>query len=68
MAGMKIPMPWATGRVVESTHPLRDNYKFKDTVHIPGARYLYLRFDGRCASQYDYDKLSIHIGEYIYYL
>lgn len=36
---------------------MRDNYKFKETVHIPGARCLYLRFDSRCSSQYDYDKV-----------
>jgi hypothetical protein len=42
---------------LESFHPVRDNYKLKETVHIPGARCLYLRFDTRCASQYDYDKV-----------
>lgn len=44
---------------METIHPVRDNYKFKETVHIPGARCLYLRFDPRCSSQYDYDKVSI---------
>ena len=62
MAGIKIPTPWATGKVIESGHPLRDNYKFKETIHIPGARCLYIRFDTRCASQYDYDKLALHAG------
>ena len=57
LAGLKIPTPWATGKTLESVHPIRDNYKFKDTVHIPGARCLYLRFDPRCSSQYDYDKV-----------
>nr|KAG5713128.1 hypothetical protein BaRGS_007655 [Batillaria attramentaria] len=47
---------------VETIHPVRDNYKFKETVHIPGARCLYLRFDPRCSSQYDYDKLIIYAG------
>ena len=42
---------------METVHPVRDNYKFKETVHIPGARCLYLRFDSRCSSQYDYDKV-----------
>lgn len=59
---LKIPTPWASGRTIESIHPVRDNYKFKETVHIPGAHCLYLRFDNRCASQYDYDKLIIHAG------
>ncbi|XP_076346000.1 putative E3 ubiquitin-protein ligase HECTD4 isoform X3 [Tachypleus tridentatus] len=62
LAGLKIPTPWATGRTVESVHPLRDNYKFRETVHISGARCLYLHFDPRCSSQYDYDKLSIYAG------
>ncbi|XP_014675681.1 PREDICTED: LOW QUALITY PROTEIN: probable E3 ubiquitin-protein ligase HECTD4 [Priapulus caudatus] len=62
LAGLKIPAPWATGKSVESSHPLRDNYKFKETVHIPGARCLFLRFDIRCSSQYDYDKLILYAG------
>ncbi|KAI1901157.1 hypothetical protein AGOR_G00057300 [Albula goreensis] len=62
LAGLKIPAPWAAGKTVETVHPVRDNYKFKETVHIPGARCLYLRFDPRCSSQYDYDKLVIYAG------
>uniref|UniRef100_A0A3B3VAG9 HECT domain-containing protein n=1 Tax=Poecilia latipinna TaxID=48699 RepID=A0A3B3VAG9_9TELE len=57
LTGLKIPAPWAAGKTVETMHPVRDNYKFKETVHIPGARCLYLRFDARCSSQYDYDKV-----------
>ena len=57
LTGIKIPTPWASGKTVETIHPVRDNYKFKETVHIPGARCLYLRFDPRCSSQYDYDKV-----------
>uniref|UniRef100_A0A3P9K7D3 HECD4 ligase n=1 Tax=Oryzias latipes TaxID=8090 RepID=A0A3P9K7D3_ORYLA len=62
LTGLKIPAPWAAGKNVETVHPVRDNYKFKETVHIPGARCLYLRFDSRCSSQYDYDKLVIYAG------
>ena len=58
LTGLKIPAPWAAGKTVETVLPVRDNYKFKETVHIPGARCLYLRFDTRCSSQYDYDKVS----------
>ena len=58
LAGLKIPAPWSTGKSIESIHPVRDNYKFKETVHIPGARCLFLRFDPRCSSQYDYDKVG----------
>lgn len=55
---LRIPAPWAAGKTVETIHPVRDNYKFRETVHIPGARCLYLRFEPRCASQYDYDKVN----------
>ena len=59
---LKIPTPWAAGRSVESSHPLRDNYKLKETIKIPGARCLYVKFDKKCSSQYDYDKLILHEG------
>ncbi|XP_071790886.1 probable E3 ubiquitin-protein ligase HECTD4 isoform X2 [Asterias amurensis] len=62
LASLKIPAPWATGKTVECIHPVRDNYKFRETVHIPGARCLYLRFDPRCATQYDYDKVIVYAG------
>lgn len=61
LAGLKIPAPWSSGKTVESIHPVRDNYRFKETVHIPGARCLYLRFDPRSSSQYDYDKVWLVI-------
>ena len=61
LAGLRIPAPWTCGKSVETIHPVRDNYKFKETVHIPGARCLYLKFDTRCASQYDYDKVAQHV-------
>lgn len=69
LAGLKIPAPWSSGKAIESIHPVRDNYKLKESVHIPGARCLYLRFDPRCASQYDYDKvnnLDVYFTEQIY--
>ncbi|XP_059171920.1 probable E3 ubiquitin-protein ligase HECTD4 isoform X2 [Physella acuta] len=62
LTGLKIPTPWASGKTVETIHPVRDNYKFKETIHIPGARCLYLRFDSRCSSQYDYDKVVVYAG------
>ena len=60
---IKIPAPWAAGRVVETIHPVRDNYRFKETVSFPGATNLYLKFDPRCSSQYDYDKVVVYAGE-----
>ena len=59
---LKIPEPWRAGKIVESTHPLKDNYKFKETIKIPGARGLYLKFDNRCSTQYDYDKVVLCAG------
>ena len=70
LSEIKIPTPWAAGRILESCHPLRDNYKFKETIKIPGARCLFIKFDPRCSSQYDYDKLVLHAGQcqYQYFL
>ena len=77
LSSISIPAPWASGRTVETIHPVRDNYKFKETVSFPGARHLYLKFDPRCSSQYDYDKvimtvlyslISLYIRLSIYYL
>ena len=59
---LKVPEPWKAGKIIESSHPLRDNYKFKETIKIPGATCLYLKFDKRCSTQYDYDKLVLHTG------
>ena len=53
-----IPSPWASGRLVETIHPVRDNYRFKETISFPGARHLFLKLDPRCSSQYDYDKVG----------
>ena len=59
---LTVPAPWASGtcRLIETIHLLRNNYKFKETVSFPGARHLYLKFDPRCSSQYDYDKVSLN--------
>lgn len=57
-----VPKPWSKGILLESIHPLRDNYKFNETVCIKGASCLYLTFDKRSSSQYDYDKVIIHSG------
>uniref|UniRef100_A0A8C4Q6L6 HECT domain-containing protein n=1 Tax=Eptatretus burgeri TaxID=7764 RepID=A0A8C4Q6L6_EPTBU len=60
--GIKIPQPWAFGRRIETEHPVRDNYHFRDTFTVPGARSLFLLFDSRCSTQYDYDKLTVYAG------
>jgi len=61
LAGLKIPNPWMSGRVVESVHPVYDGYKLKETLYIKGASSLYLQFDRQCATQYDYDRVSYSI-------
>ena len=48
---------------METIHPVRDNLRFKETVSFPGARNLYLKFDPRCSSQYDYDKVTVYAGD-----
>lgn len=57
---IQVPAPWATGRTIETVHPVRDNYRFKETVTFPGAKNLYLKFDPRSSSQYDYDKVIVY--------
>jgi len=63
LSHIKVPAPWATGRLVETIHPVRDNYKFKETISFPGAKNLYLKFDPRSSSQYDYDKVIVYAGD-----
>ena len=36
-----------------------DEYKTQRTVSLFGAKTLYLKFDERCATQYDYDKVGM---------
>lgn len=50
--------PWLRPRKVESPHPVRDAYQCCETVVLPGVSCLYLNFDLRCATQYDYDKVG----------
>ena len=64
LADPKIPDLSKPGeKVLESIHPLRDDYKFKESVSIPGAKYLFLRFDPRCSTQLaDSDILTVYSG------
>ena len=32
-------------------------------MSFPGAKHLYLKFDPRCSSQYDYDKVIVYSGD-----
>ena len=56
------PFPFQYQKTCESPHPVRDSCKMKDTVIFTGARKLCLKFDARCATQYDYDKLTLFSG------
>ncbi|XP_059095573.1 probable E3 ubiquitin-protein ligase HECTD4 [Tigriopus californicus] len=62
-AGTFVPCPWDEGRIIESVHPLRENYKVRETFTILGSKHLYLFFDPRCSTQYDYDKVVIYQGK-----
>ncbi|XP_028400510.1 probable E3 ubiquitin-protein ligase HECTD4 [Dendronephthya gigantea] len=59
---VSIPKPWLTAQTVASMHPVCDEYKTQRTVSLFGAKSLYLKFDERCATQYDYDKLVVYAG------
>ena len=48
---------------METAHPVTDGYKYKDTISFPGAQNLYLKFDPRCSSQYDYDRVMVYAGD-----
>lgn len=50
---------WTRSSKVESIHPIRDDYKLTKTVTFKGAKCLYVKFDPRCATQYQYDKVLI---------
>ena len=52
-----VPSPWSSPRKVESPHPVRDEYQCCKTVVLPGASCLFITFDPRCATQYEYDKV-----------
>ena len=60
---MSIPKPWLGARTVASMHPVCDEYKLQKTITFFGAKALYVKFDERCATQYDYDKVgnTIHM-------
>lgn len=58
-----VPCPWDEGRIIESVHPLRENYKVRETFTILGTKHLYLFFDPRCSTQYDYDKVVLYQGK-----
>lgn len=62
LSRLPLPTPWTLGKVVETAHPVPDHYKFEETVTFPGAKKLFLKFDDRCSTQYDYDKVGLRGG------
>ena len=64
LADPKIPDLSKPGeKTLESIHPLKDDYKFKECVTISGAKFLFLRFDPRCSTQLaDSDILTVFSG------
>ena len=57
-----IPSPWHAGITMESVHPVYDGYRYHEICTIKGAKNLYLTFDRRCSSQYEYDRVVISSG------
>eukprot|EP00048_Salpingoeca_helianthica_P002631 m.58943 g.58943 ORF g.58943 m.58943 type:complete len:4152 (-) comp12215_c0_seq1:28-12483(-) len=57
-----IPRISSPSRKLETVHPVHDNYHFLETCTLAGAKQLYLTFDRRCSSQYDYDRVVVHAG------
>ena len=60
---LPLPTPWSLGKVVETPHPVPDHFKLEETVAFPGAKKLFLKFDDRCSTQYDYDKVGAGVEE-----
>ena len=54
---LQLPSPWTLGKTVESVHPVFEQYKFEETITFPGAKDLFLKFDEKCSTQYNYDKV-----------
>ena len=55
-------LPWIISKNVSSPHPIKEGYKYQETVKFPGVRCLYLIFNERCSTMTDQDKLSIYSG------
>ncbi len=55
--------PWYFTKTINSQHPLHEAYQYNESVTIPGAKRLFLIFDRRCSTQYEYDKLIIYEGK-----
>ena len=54
---LQLPSPWTLGKTVESVHPVFEQYKLEETITFPGAKELFLKFDEKCSTQYNYDKV-----------
>ncbi|CAL8117604.1 unnamed protein product [Orchesella dallaii] len=57
---IRLPSPWNNKRFHESPHPVRESFRAKETITIPEARQLLIKFSPQSATQYDYDRLIFH--------
>jgi hypothetical protein len=53
------PTKW---RIWETTHPYPENQDIQDSVHIPGANFLYVLFDPKCVTEGSCDWLKVFEG------
>ncbi|CAB4054717.1 HECTD4 [Lepeophtheirus salmonis] len=49
---------WEPYRVIESPHPIKNIYKHEESINIPNASVIYLKFDTRCSLEPE-DKFTI---------
>ena len=55
-------LPWIFNRHIFTPHPIKEGYKFQETIKLPGVRCLYLIFDERSSTMSNEDKLTVYSG------
>ena len=55
-------LPWIFSKNISSPHPIKEGFKYQETVKLPGVRCLYLMFNDKCSTSTDQDKLAIYAG------
>jgi hypothetical protein len=59
---LELISPWNYAFPVETPHPVKDGYKSSETIQVVGAKRLVIYFDRKCATQNDFDKLTLLNG------
>ena len=55
-------LPWIFSRHIFTPHPIKEGYKYQETIKLPGVRCLYLIFDERSSTMSNEDKLTVYSG------